>query len=203
MDYIISDNRYGFHHPDILSVIITHQLNFQVPKFQTLVNRIIQKKIEKFDTCWVPDTEQRLLTGELTNAKLSIPIHFIGPLCRFNIVEAEIKYNVLIILSGPQPERSKFLDYAKSEAQKMDGRIAFVGEDVEGYDSFLNLTTNQLNLRIAESNSVYSRAGYTTIMEMIGLNKKAYLIPTNGQYEQEYLAKQVQIEFITFVSEIN
>ena len=35
------------------------------------------------------------------------------------------------------------------------------------------------------------RSGYTTIMDLAKLQKKALLIPTPGQYEQEYLAKRL------------
>jgi len=38
---------------------------------------------------------------------------------------------------------------------------------------------------------VISRSGYTTIMDLAVLEKKAYFIPTPGQNEQEYLAKRL------------
>ena len=41
---------------------------------------------------------------------------------------------------------------------------------------------------IKSSGQIFCRAGYTTIMELISLNRTALLIPTPGQTEQEYLA---------------
>ena len=38
---------------------------------------------------------------------------------------------------------------------------------------------------------VLFRSGYTTIMDLAKLEKKAFFIPTPGQYEQEYLAKRL------------
>jgi UDP-N-acetylglucosamine:LPS N-acetylglucosamine transferase len=38
------------------------------------------------------------------------------------------------------------------------------------------------------SRLIVSRSGYTTMMELAELGKKALLIPTPGQTEQEYLA---------------
>jgi predicted glycosyltransferase len=38
------------------------------------------------------------------------------------------------------------------------------------------------------------RSGYTTIMDLVRLVKKAFFIPTPGQYEQLYLAKKLQEE---------
>ncbi len=36
---------------------------------------------------------------------------------------------------------------------------------------------------------IISRAGYTTVMDLTALKKKAILIPTPGQTEQEYLSE--------------
>jgi predicted glycosyltransferase len=41
---------------------------------------------------------------------------------------------------------------------------------------------------ITGSEIIIARSGYTTIMELISLNRSALLIPTPGQTEQEYLA---------------
>ncbi|MBK9190066.1 MAG: hypothetical protein IPM77_00445 [Crocinitomicaceae bacterium] len=61
--------------------------------------------------------------------------------------------------------------------------------------------TAELELLIHQCETVISKAGYTTIMEMTDLKKKAILISTRGQFEQEYLAKNIQSEIIQFVSE--
>jgi len=39
---------------------------------------------------------------------------------------------------------------------------------------------------------IISRAGYTTIMDLLELNKKAILYPTPNQTEQEYLANYLK-----------
>ena len=41
---------------------------------------------------------------------------------------------------------------------------------------------------IESSEFIISRCGYTTVMEILSLQKKSVLIPTPGQTEQEYLA---------------
>ena len=51
-----------------------------------------------------------------------------------------------------------------------------------------HLSANELNIALAQSDIVIARSGYTTIMDLAKLNKKAILIPTPGQTEQEYLA---------------
>ena len=45
---------------------------------------------------------------------------------------------------------------------------------------------------IQKSELIICRSGYTTLMDLIKLKKKAVLIPTPGQPEQEYLAAYMQ-----------
>ena len=47
----------------------------------------------------------------------------------------------------------------------------------------------ELNKLICNANVVISRSGYTTVMDLLKLQKKAILIPTPGQPEQEYLGR--------------
>jgi uncharacterized protein (TIGR00661 family) len=54
------------------------------------------------------------------------------------------------------------------------------------------MTTEQLEQTFNESKMVLCRSGYTTIMDLAKLEKKAFFIPTPGQYEQEYLAKRLK-----------
>lgn len=198
IDLIISDNRYGFYHEKIESVLITHQLNLQIPNFRSIVNKRLHNWISNFDTVWVPDNEDRKLTGELSSPQKLINVHFIGPLCRFEKLETAIIYDYLIILSGPEPERTNFIQTALAYCKGESRKICIVGTKVEGIDSFENPTTHQLGQLIAQSETVISRAGYTTIMELVYLDKKAILFPTKGQYEQEYLAKQILVEQLEF-----
>jgi predicted glycosyltransferase len=51
-----------------------------------------------------------------------------------------------------------------------------------------HLDAKKLNMVIAQSEMVLSRSGYSTIMDLVTLNKKAILVPTPSQTEQEYLA---------------
>ena len=54
------------------------------------------------------------------------------------------------------------------------------------------MLSTELEHAINESDLVVSRSGYTTIMDLASLEKKAFFIPTPGQYEQEYLAKKLK-----------
>jgi UDP-N-acetylglucosamine:LPS N-acetylglucosamine transferase len=56
------------------------------------------------------------------------------------------------------------------------------------------MNARQLEQTFNESSSVLCRSGYTTIMDLAKLDKKAFFIPTPGQYEQEYLAQKLKNE---------
>jgi predicted glycosyltransferase len=53
------------------------------------------------------------------------------------------------------------------------------------------MQATQLEKTINQSEMVLSRSGYTTVMDLAKLKKKAFFIPTPGQFEQEYLAIQL------------
>src|SRR5690606_32196681 len=54
------------------------------------------------------------------------------------------------------------------------------------------MTTDLLEKSLNSSRLIISRSGYTTIMDLAKLGKKAFFIPTPGQFEQGYLAKRMQ-----------
>ena len=51
------------------------------------------------------------------------------------------------------------------------------------------VTGTQLSDIIARSKMVMCRSGYSTLLDIDAMQKKAILVPTPGQPEQEYLAK--------------
>jgi UDP-N-acetylglucosamine:LPS N-acetylglucosamine transferase len=51
---------------------------------------------------------------------------------------------------------------------------------------------------IASSEIVISRPGYSTIMDLARLGKRAVFVPTPGQTEQEYLGKRMMKNRIAF-----
>ncbi|MBK9190067.1 MAG: hypothetical protein IPM77_00450 [Crocinitomicaceae bacterium] len=108
IEVIISDNRYGLFTPSTKNILVTHQLAMQIPYLKSWVNSQLQKWINKFDVCWIPDNEKNPLCGELIKAELKIPKIFIGLLNRFSSAENQIRYKFIGIVSGPEPERTVF-----------------------------------------------------------------------------------------------
>lgn len=199
---IISDNRFGAYSKKIPSVYITHLLNVLTGKTTTISSELHHYVIKKYTECWVPDWyNSPNLSGKLGHVKKDLfPTRYIGPLSRFTKIEAPLKYKLLVLLSGPEPQRSLLEAILVKELQDYIGEIAFVKGQIEEqqiiqkvknitYSNFM--TTPELGQAIAESSIIVCRSGYSTIMDLTVMEKKAFFIPTPGQYEQEYLAERL------------
>jgi uncharacterized protein (TIGR00661 family) len=202
IDGIISDNRLGVYSKKVPSVFITHQLNVLSGVTTWFSTKIHQKIIKKFDACWVPDNEgEPNLSGKLGHTNtFEIPIKYLGPLSRFTKVDLEITNDLLVLLSGPEPQRTLLEEKLFTELKNYNGRIIFVKGVMENEltvsaqenMTVCNFMTSELlEKTINQSRLVISRSGYTTIMDLAKLKKHAFFIPTPGQFEQEYLAKRL------------
>lgn len=200
---IISDNRLGVRNKKVPSVFISHQLNVLTGNTTWLTSKIHQKIIEKYNECWVPDFEEAPgLTGKLGHLKNpAFFINYIGPLSRFEKKKLPKKHDLMVLLSGPEPQRGILENLLKNKLLKYNGNVIFIKGIVEpqqntehiGNILFYNfMTTTELENTFNESELILCRSGYTSIMDLVKLNKKAFLIPTPGQYEQEYLAKKMK-----------
>jgi uncharacterized protein (TIGR00661 family) len=200
---IISDNRLGVRSKKVASVFITHQLNVLTGNTSWITSKLHQKIIKKFDECWVPDFKEKPnLTGKLGHLKnLKLNLKYIGPLSRLEKKVLPKKYDLMVILSGPEPQRTMLEENLKPEVLKFDGNVIFIKGIIEKeqknselknvkFYNFMNST--ELEKAFNESEIVLCRSGYTTIMDLAKLEKKAFFIPTPGQYEQEYLAKKLK-----------
>ncbi len=209
-DCVISDNRFGCFVENIPSVFMTHQLRIKMP-FLILENIIAafnQYFIRKFDYCWVPD---RLgspnLSGSLAHGVKGLKSEFVGVLSRMKKNDVVSVYDVLIVLSGPEPQRSYLEDILTEQALISDKKILIVqGKTERRSHVFLNettelisyLTSEKLNEVMSAADVVISRSGYSTIMDLAMIGKKAILIPTPGQTEQEYLAENLKSDNIFY-----
>lgn len=203
VDLIISDNRYGLYHRKIPCVIMTHQLQIKAPfaLAENLMQKIHYKMLEKFSDCWVPDNQgEPNIAGTLSNpAKMpAIPVTYLGPLSRFNETkEVEVDIFLLIVLSGPEPQRFMLEQLLISQLKSFSKKAMLVRGLPQTSEAVVinsnvtvknHLTAVELESAFLRSEYIVSRSGYTTVMDIIKLKKRAILIPTPGQTEQEYLA---------------
>jgi UDP:flavonoid glycosyltransferase YjiC (YdhE family) len=210
IEAIISDNRYGFRSSTIPSIIISHQV---APKsgISSVIDNIVKylhvKILQRFGACWIPDAEGSVLSGELScQGDLPPGFHFIGPLSRFAGVQSQltVKSKLLIILSGPEPNRTVWEDALLKQLANYDKPYTIVrglpGETSNLPHCVNHLAAQALQKEILEAEAVICRAGYTSIMDLLALRTPALLVPTPGQTEQEYLAKHLSSKMMFMAS---
>ena len=200
IDVVISDSRFGLWSNRVKSIFITHQVQILSPNFQGIINLMNRWVMSKYDEVWVPDyKESPGLAGILSHPeKLPTNARYIGPLSRFRekIVPHKIVWKALVIISGPEPQRSLFeAEMARRFIESDEPALILRGKPTElgnkeiGKLKIMNhLNDDELIESLSKSELVISRSGYSSIMDYNVLGIKAELHPTLGQTEQEYLA---------------
>lgn len=194
---IISDNRFGVRSDKVPSVYITHQLNVLSGVSTFLTSKIHQNIIKKFDECWIPDTKNSQFSGKLSVTNTVKNIKYIGVLSRFKKENLPKLNDILVILSGPEPNRTLLEEKLKKTFSNSDKNIVLIQGKVEKRQKISeeeNITiynfmlSDELQNTICSSEIIICRSGYSSIMDLAVLDKKAFFIPTKNQSEQEYLA---------------
>jgi uncharacterized protein (TIGR00661 family) len=204
IDGVISDNRYGLYTDLVPCIFMTHQLAIKTP-WGSWTDQLIQRKnysyIEKFSACWVPDAPgPNGLAGELSHPKKRprVPLTYIGPLSRFKYEGGKkIQGQVLILISGPEPQRTAFEEMIMNELEHTAIPSVIVRglpgetkspESNPALTIYNHIPASSMAAEIQNADLVIARSGYSTIMDLARMKKKALLIPTPGQTEQLYLA---------------
>lgn len=200
---IISDNRLGVSCKKVPCVFITHQLNVLTGTTTWFSSQVHQRIIKKFDECWVPDVKgEPNLSGRLGHLTRDKPaIKYIGALSRLNTLDEEKIYDLMVLISGPEPQRSMLETKVLKQLSGYAGEVIFIRGKIEAQQEITRkdriliynyMNTEQLEKAFNQSELVLSRSGYTTVLDLAKLGKRAFFIPTPGQYEQEYLAKRLE-----------
>lgn len=214
---IISDNRYGCFSPRSYSVFITHQFFLQMPPalrfLSPLINGINGSLIRRFDACWIPDYAHpsNNLSADLSHSTKPhmANVQYISPLSRLNHLShnkgnmslfMDKVYSIVVILSGPEPQRSIF-DEKITQQLLTQSAPSLIVQGITEKQSFARLaphldvvsylTSAEIANIMSGADYIITRAGYSTLMDLCALGKKAVLVPTPGQTEQEYLAQEL------------
>lgn len=198
---IISDNRFGLYTSKVPTVFITHQVEIPVPVewLSGLCNGLNRKFINKFDDVWVPDFEgSENLTGAMSHGTpLDFKLTYLGAISRMKQLESNRRYDVCVVLSGPEPQRTRLEHLLLTQLAKLPYKVLLVrgipknlqrAICSDNLEMISFMKGEELNQAILDSELIISRSGYTTIMDLAVLGKKALFIPTPGQKEQEDLA---------------
>lgn len=215
-DVVISDNRPGLFSKDIKSIYITHQFNVLTRKPKSLSGRLVRlshrKLLKKFDYCLIPDNYGALsMAGLLARAECNSKNHYIGVLSRFsgmslpNTAINDKRADVLVLFSGPEPQRSNFERVVIKKFSNSEKKIAIVrgvlnqSQPCEHFSEnmivYNNPDEDELFYLIKTTPVIICRSGYSSLMDLAACNRKAVLVPTPGQPEQEYLAENFVSRF--------
>jgi UDP:flavonoid glycosyltransferase YjiC (YdhE family) len=209
VDGMISDNRFGIYAANVPAVFMTHQLQIKTglgPWADGITRRWNYRRIERFTNCWVPDrAASPSMAGELSHpGKMpGIPVEYIGGLSRLEPCSTAGKEVLLIILSGPEPQRSIFEGLLLQQVKDYQGAVVMIRGLPENETLpaapvnctlFNHVPAAGLHPLMCSASMVISRCGYTTVMDLLKLAKKSILVPTPGQAEQEYLAHHLRKE---------
>jgi len=213
LDIVISDNCYGLFNRSILSVFLSHQISPLLPAglkwMEPFVHAVLGQFIRSFDRCWIPDEKDPSLnlSGRLSHR---YPVFrnaaFMGILSRFcelpdsTGIENRLKVDILVIVSGPEPQRTLMEEIMTRQLEGTDYKALIVcglqhscrNEDEPAHpasiDYCYHLPAGALHEAMRNAGIMICRPGYSTIMDLAELGLSAILVPTPGQPEQEYLA---------------
>jgi predicted glycosyltransferase len=213
IDLVISDARYGLWNRQIRSVIITHQVRIRMPlvfrPFELIIGSLNRLALQKFTYHWIPDlSNDQNLSGLLShNTRLASNSLYTGYLSRYTDylkrTATSEDFEIVILLSGPEPQRSVFEKIVAQQLMSQKRRSVIIGGQIDenpGEKHDISslcrripfVSGEELYSLLISAKYIICRSGYSTIMDLATIGKTAFLVPTPGQTEQEYLALYLQ-----------
>jgi uncharacterized protein (TIGR00661 family) len=200
-DIVLSDQRFGFRSNTVKSVILSHQLNLPLSRLNFIGKILNKRMLHKFDEIWIPDNAVNRLSGGLSKG-VTTKAYFIGTCSRFQhdaidkYLPHKKSYKYLGVVTGPSPYAEAFLELLTQKFSDLNAKCAIIspielklGELGDNIDFYLKPNHDVFLKTLLKSDTVVSRSGYSTLMDIKETGNKAILIPTKGQKEQIYLAK--------------
>lgn len=131
----------------------------------------------------------------------SVTARMTGPQFDTSVRSRYAPVNLVILVSGPEPQRSLLQKIVVRQVLTLESTCVIL-QGLPGKPRRTDLTSTatlynhlpaaQLGNLLREAEYVICRSGYTSIMDLALLEKKAMIIPTPGQTEQEYLADYLE-----------
>ena len=206
-EFIFSDGRYGVNSAKVPSFLLSHQISFMPPKWLSLFKFVTDFSnyfyFKNFNKVFIADYKKyrKSLAGNLSHTSLThfFPHDYIGIVSSYKKLDIQEDIDYLFIISGYlEDKKESFVSNLLEKAKKLDGKKVFIlgnpnekdisyieEDDITIYPSATKDFRNELFCR---AKIIVSRTGYTTIMDLVELDKKAILFPTSNSTEQEYLA---------------
>jgi uncharacterized protein (TIGR00661 family) len=202
-ELIISDTRFGVYDSRVPSYLLDHHIKVGLSGFFKHIDIMSELALvavkQKFDSLLIPDFERRSLGGDYTHhfKIMKDEYQYLGMLSMMKKQRVKSDIDYFFSISGPEPQRTIFEKKVLSSIKKLKGNIVVtLGKpEVKKVRKSGNATIyGCLNAKdqchiMNRSKLIITRSGYSTVMDLAELGKRALLIPTKGQPEQEYLAQ--------------
>lgn len=206
-DLVISDSRFGVWSKKVPSYCIFHSLRQMMPRPLAKLERLVEggqrNLLKHYKKILIPDAEEN---GGLSGRLGHDPdldwgegrLVYLGPLADVVRPEFDEDIDVFFSVSGIEPQRGMLAEWVLAALPELDGRVVVTlgdperagekrevaGATVHGY-----LDRARQAEMLNRAKVIMTRSGYTTLMELGTLGKRALFLPTPGQSEQEYLAR--------------
>ncbi|MFA9461098.1 glycosyltransferase [Thiohalorhabdus sp. Cl-TMA] len=206
IDRIVSDSRIGVCIPEVPSYFLFHSMRQIIPGRPYWLEKMVEgsqmRMFANAQRILVPDeAEDGGLSGDLSH-NLSCDwkgrLAYIGPLSTISPQSGDQDLDYFISISGEEPQRSMLERRVLDQVEGLPGRVVVTLGKPEAetrslsrgrIDVYNYLGRHDQQDMMNRARVVVCRSGYTTLMELAQLGKKALFIPTIGQSEQEYLAR--------------
>lgn len=206
-DCVVSDSRIGVWSRAVPSYVIFHSIHQIIPGRIRWMEHLVEwgqrRLLRHYRKVLIPDMEP---DGGLSGDLGHYPhfdwgrdrLAYIGPLSDVRRPEFTEDLDYFFSVSGIEPQRSLFAERVLAAVPQLQGRIVVTLGDPSRTDEVRQLGATTVygyldRARQAEmlnrARVVITRSGYTTLMELAELGKRALFVPTPGQSEQEYLAR--------------
>jgi len=186
IDLVISDNRFGLYSNLVPCIFITHQLTVKANHafVEHWLRKIQYRWINRYSACWIPDSgTSNQLAGALSHPPVlpKIPVHYLGLISRMQAAQLPQRYRYCFLLSGPEPQRSILESIILSALPMIKDPVLIVrglpsnplpikvSGDVSVFD---HLGSESLQAAINASGLVICRGGYTSLMDLMAMQKK-------------------------------
>ncbi|HWG66702.1 MAG TPA: glycosyltransferase [Rhodanobacteraceae bacterium] len=206
-DCVVSDSRFGLWSHAVPSYCIFHSIHQRVPFFSSLTESVTEwgqrHLLRGFTRILIPDVAEN---GGLSGWLGHDPDYdwgagrlvYIGPLSSVRRMDVEQDIDAFFSVSGIEPQRGLLEKLVLESLPKLSGRIVVTlgkpgngdgAREVDGATVYDYLDREHQSEMLNRAKLVMTRSGYTTLMELAGLGRKALFVATPGQSEQEYLAR--------------
>jgi hypothetical protein len=206
-DRVVSDSRFGVWSREVPSYCILHSIHQRVPFFSRFTEWCAERGqrdlLKGFTRILIPDVAQ---DGGLSGWLGHDPdfdwgdgrLVYIGPLSSVPRMDVAQDIDVFFSVSGIEPQRGLLAELVLQALPRLSGKIVVTlgrprdegrVRDIAGATVYSYLDRERQAEMLNRAKLVMTRSGYTTLMELAGLGRKALFVATPGQSEQEYLAR--------------